>query len=402
MNEAASLSPPLATGSEGARVIGVSFLAQFMVSGLTTYVIGVFLKPVTSELGISRTALSLAMPILAASTALLLPLVGRLVDARPVRPIMVAGALLLGGSLASLSRIESGGQGGLLIVALAAGAALGGSLPASALVVRAFERDPRRALGLASVGTSAGGFLMPVIASALIVRADWREALLLLGGVSAVLLASSAGLGIPANSDRPPRPDAGRPFEWQGAMRAWNFWLITGYMTLIYGTNQALIFHLPAFANDAGIPFERAAWLASVLALFSLLGKLVYSAVGNRFDVRAPLWIAGALQAPALLLLIVSPTYPVMLVMAAVNGLGTGAVLPAWSALVARCFDPPSFGRVLGLTRLVAHPLMSISPVLAAWIHGSTGSYQLAFQGFLVAALVVAWLPLLIRVPGRV
>jgi MFS family permease len=387
---------------DAARVVGASFLAQLMVAGLTTYMFGVFLKPVTGELGISRTAMSLGIPILALTTALLLPFVGRAVDVRPVRPIMLAGALLLGGTLIALSAVGSARQGGLLFVALGVGAALGGSLPASALVVRAVARDPRRALGLASVGTSLGGFVMPLAASALIARAGWREALFWLGALAAVVLAASAWFAIPARVDRPAPMDAQRPFHWSTALGERNFWLITAYMTLLYGTNTGLIAHLPAHANDAGIPVERAALLASTLALFSLLGKLVYAAVGDRVDVRAPLWIAGALQAPALLLLLVSPGYAAMLLMAAVNGLATGGVLPAWGALVARCFGAPTFGRVFGLSRLLAHPLLSTSTVLTGWVHASTGSYELAFQGYVAASLVVAAIPFLIRLPERV
>jgi MFS family permease len=252
------------------------------------------------------------------------------------------------------------------------------------------------------VGTSAGGFLMPLIAGALIARMGWRDALLCLGALGGLLLASAARFGVPARADLPAGSAAPQSFSWRGALRAPNFWLITVYMALIYGTNTALITHLPAFARDTGSAVGWSALIASVFALFSLLGKLVYSAVGDRLDVRAPLWLAGAMQAPALLLLLALPSYPVLLVAAAANGLGTGAVLPAWSALIARCFSGASFGRVLGFSRLFAQPVMSMSAVLAGWAHDATGSYQPAFQGFLAASLVVAVLPLLIRVPQRV
>jgi MFS family permease len=402
VSEVESLAPAQVARSDAARVVGVSFVAQFMTAGLTSYIFGLFVIPVTGELGISRGALSAAIPLQIATAALLAPLVGRVVDARPVRRIMLAGALLVGGSLAALSTIGAAWQGGLLLLALAAGTALGGSLPASALLVRTLPHSQRLALGLASVGTSAGGFALPPLAAKLIEQSGWRGALLWLGALGAAVLVASAWLGIPERADRAVRVDPARAFAWRTALGAPSFWLITGYMTLLLGTNVALLAHLPAFARDTGFTANQAAQLASALALSALLGKLVYSAVAERLDVRAPLWLAGVVQAPALALLLAEPSYPVLLATAAINGLGTGAVLPAWSALVARCFDPAAFARVLGLSRLCATPVMSASAVLAGWIHDTTGGYEPAFQVFLASSLVAAALPFLIRVPRRI
>jgi MFS family permease len=140
----------------------------------------------------------------------------------------------------------------------------------------------------------------------------------------------------------------------------------------------------------------------SALAAFSLVGKLLYSAFAERFDPRAPIWLAGAVQVPALLLLVLAPRFEVMLATAAASGLGTGSLLPAWSALVARCFGAPHFAGVMGLSRLAAYPLIATGGVLAALSKDLTGSYDLGFQGFLAASFAVIVLPFLMRVPRRV
>ena len=86
----------------------------------------------------------------------------------------------------------------------------------------------------------------------------------------------------------------------------------------------------------------------------------------HRFDPRAPLWLASAVVAPAMVMVLVSPRYEVLLGMALANGLGTGSLLPAWSALVARCFGAVQFAGVMGLSRLCAYPLIATGGLLAA------------------------------------
>jgi cyanate permease len=171
---------------------------------------------------------------------------------------------------------------------------------------------------------------------------------------------------------------------------------------LVYATNTALIAHLPALAGDTGIPAAQRALIVPSLAAASLAGKLVYSAIGERVDARAPIWLAAGVSAPTLALLIAFPSFEVMLASAMANGLGTGSLLPAWAALIARCFGAANVASVLGLSRTCAYPLMALSAVFAGWAKDATGSYDLAFQGFLLGALLVALLPLGIRLPQRV
>jgi hypothetical protein len=138
------------------------------------------------------------------------------------------------------------------------------------------------------------------------------------------------------------------------------------------------------------------------MAIASLGGKLAYAAAGDRVDARAPIWLACAVLVPALLFLLMSPRYEVLLAMAIANGLGTGSLLPAWSGLIARCFGTARFAAVMGLSRLCAYPLIATGGLLAALSKDLTGSYDLVFQAFLAAALLVAGLPLLMRIPARV
>jgi cyanate permease len=179
-----------------------------------------------------------------------------------------------------------------------------------------------------------------------------------------------------------------------------NFWLISLAIGIVYSNNIALITHLVPYALDAGIARERAADGVSALALFSLLGKLVYSAIGDRFDERAALWLAAVAQAAGWLLLLVAPGYGLMLAIAAAAGLGSGAVLPAWSSLVGRCFGRAQFGSAMGLMALVTRPLMNAGPLLAGYVYAAEQSYATAFQVLAGLSVLMGLLPLGMRLPA--
>jgi cyanate permease len=395
----------VAQGTE-LRVVGVSFLAQLVVSGVVTYSFGYFLDPIAREFGAARSAIALGQTIYMSVAALLTPIVGAIIDARPVRGLMVGGALAMGAAIGAASRALELWQAGVLAGVIALGSSLCGTLAGSALVVRAFAAGRERALGLASVGTSAGGVIMPLLAVPLIGALGWRDALWALGAASGLLLAVVAWLGIPPASDRPVLRDTARDgiakLSALAVLRARNFWPITLSMMVVYGTNTALIANLPALASDLGVAAGRRAWLVSGLAGASLVGKLIYSAFAHRVDARAPVWLASAAMVPALAALLVLPTFPVMLASSIASGLGTGALLPAWSALVARCFDPAQFAGVMGMSRLCAYPLIAGGGALAAFSKDATGSYDAGFLGFLAASALVGLLPFLMRVPQRV
>ena len=79
----------------------LSCLACQVGMGFGAYVFPIFLKPITEDLGWSRTAYSVAQPILATSVALVGPIVGRLSDKKP------RGVLLTGGVLMSVALLAA-------------------------------------------------------------------------------------------------------------------------------------------------------------------------------------------------------------------------------------------------------------------------------------------------------
>ena len=73
-------------------------------------------------------------------------------------------------------------------------------------------------------------------------------------------------------------------------------------------------------------------------------------------------------------------------------------MLPVWSSLLAQVYGVLNYGRVMGLMAPVLLPFNLLTPLLAGWIRDVSGSYHVAFVGFVVMLLLaIAMLPLIER-----
>ncbi len=203
--------PARATGERfyyGYWLIGAAFVAQFVSVGSTNYVVGAFLKPMTSELGWSRSEFTLSRTLGQFVMAFTGFFVGAYVDRHGGRRLMLAGIAILSTSLVLLAWTQTLWQWVLLNgLALTAGAAMLGNLVVNVSLSKWFVEKRGLAVGLASMGVSfAGVALTPAITLA-IDAWGWRDAWRVLGAGAAVLIVPAAFLMRRAPEDHGLHPD---------------------------------------------------------------------------------------------------------------------------------------------------------------------------------------------------
>jgi MFS family permease len=156
-----------------------------------------------------------------------------------------------------------------------------------------------------------------------------------------------------------------------------------------------------------GVTPLRAASVLSLIAVFSITGKLVAAAISDRVDLRRLLWGLLALQVAAWALLIARPSLETAFVAAIGLGLGAGGMMPLPALLISACFGPQIFGRVAGLMGPVRLPLNFAIPILGGWLIDLNGggadpeaylpTFSLGAALLVVAAAIFAG----VRVPPR-
>ena len=145
---------------------------------INVFTFGVFLKPITEDLGLSRGAFSAALTFHAAIAAIVLPIIGWLVDRRGARRILLPGLFIYAIATASYALLQAPPL--LLIFLIFALTGLVGGvqspIPYAAVIAQWFDRQRGLALGIGTAGVGLGVALMPQVAALLIDAVGWRLA----------------------------------------------------------------------------------------------------------------------------------------------------------------------------------------------------------------------------------
>ena len=82
------------------------------------------------------------------------------------------------------------------------------------------------------------------------------------------------------------------------------------------------------------------------------------------------------------------PDYWSLLIFVSIFGAAVGGIYPVWSSLTATAFGPASIGSVLGFMAPVMQGLSIIFVSFIGEVHSRTGSYDIAFQGFMATVVM--------------
>lgn len=392
-------------------VQGVSIGTVYFTYGLIAVSFGEAFQP-------DRMVLMLGLTCIMITSGIISPWAGVWLDRYPIRWMMLIGVLCLSGGYLALSFVTAMWQvlviyGSLIAVATT----LAGPLAANTLLVRWFNQRRALALGIAAAGASLGGLVFPPLLQWLIDSLEWRAALQVLSGI--ILLSSAPWVVlfvINKPSDKGLHPDgAATPvsdtLQQQQAdqfsttrafMQNRSFWVIALVAGVLTAVQTAMLANLVPFAIDRGASAAQGALLVSLLASSSIMGKLMFGVAGDRLDLRVGFAVTLIVQSIALGFYITGEGYVWLVAGTVLLGLASGGMLPIWGGIVGRVFGPDNYGRAMGLMTPFITLLALTAPPLAGYSHDLTGSYVLAFTGFITILIAGALtLPLIEIATGR-
>jgi MFS family permease len=398
-------------------IVSGSFLILLVTVGIGLYAPPVFLVPLQEHFGWSRAAIAGGGAVAALVSGAIAPFVGVLIDRYGARSVMTTGALVMGGTFVLLGGLRSLWQLYALNVVAALGISCTAWIPNQMLVSNWFERRRGAAMGIALAGIGVGGLLMAPFAGLLIESLGWRVAYVMLGGlilgivVGTMLLvvrSRPADMGLHPDGDpvdvrtvdvvdtADPQTQTAAP-ALPGSLRSPAFWVLSGTHLLWTFGSMSIIAHLAAYLTDVGFDASIAAGSLGACIGVSVIGRLAFGLLSDRFGKKWIMSLALLLHAAAVLLLFVvhAPGAVAGFVVLYGLGLGGGAVLVP--LLVGECFGLAAFGRILGLVTVSATLGAAVGPVVTGRIFDVTGSYAPAFvlhiTSFCGAAALVCLLP---------
>jgi MFS family permease len=362
---------------------------------------GLFLQPMSAELGWGRGHFSFAFALSNLLWGLAQPFFGAWADKQGSGRVVAVSALLYAAGLAllpfSTTPLMLDFSAGLLIGLGISGVSFGVIL---GVVGRAFPPERRSlALGIASAGGSFGQFLMVPFGAWLIGSIDWKYSLLVLAGV--ILATVPLAAAMVEERRRPLSPAAGdsKPQSLRMALREAGrhsgFWYLTAGF-FVCGFQIAFIsIHLPVYLRDLNLPLTVAGWALALIGLFNIFGSFTAGYLGARFSkkyVLSSIYFLRAVVIGSFLLLPVSPL-SVYLFAAGMGFLWLGTV-PLTNGLVGQIFGVRYVSTLFGIVFL-SHQVGSFLGVwLGGYLFDLTGSYAPVWFGSIVLSLLAGVLNL--------
>jgi MFS family permease len=344
---------------------------------------GLFLSPVTRDLGVTAGDFTLALAIQNIVWGLSQALVGAMADRFGLRIMMMAGAAIYVIGLA----IMAAAQGALALIV--AGALIGVALSCTATslamtsCVRAVSPERRTTmLGVVSAVGSLGTLVVPLATQALLAHEPWRIGIAFFIAMAVAMLPAAFLAGDADNIPAPKTATTSMREVLGQAMRNRPFLVMSGAY-FVCGLN--LIFlttHLPSYLAICGQDPMLSAEALAMIGGVSAIGSLTTGWLGSRYPKHILLGLLYILRSFVFAAYFMMPPTPTStLVFAAAMGmLWWPGLAPLIGGLVAEIFGVRYLATLLGLS-FVVHQLGSS---LGAWggglIYDLTGSYGPAWQ----------------------
>lgn len=398
----------------GWRIVGVAFFVDFIAVGFFFYSYGVFFKALAAEFGGARLDVAVGLTLVNMIGGVLAPFIGDALDRYPIRRTILAGTISMSLGFLLLAQVQAQWQFYLVLATLIAfGSNAMGGLATAKLVANWFELRRGTALGVATMGISLSGVVMPLASALLIEHLGWRGGFVVFGLFTALLVLPVVlrfVVSAPEDVGQVPdgsgarhgvRPAARSVLPARVLLAERNFWMLTLAVGLLFCVMGATLTHMVPRVTDRGFSLMEAAPVLSFGAGAGVLGKVVFGWIVDRLDARLALLAALTSQFFGQLGMLAADGYLAFALGATVFGFGMGGIVPLHGAIAGMAFGRENFGRVMGLMRPAMMPLQVSGLPFAGWVFDTRGDYTLAFQVFLglyVAAALCTWA---LRLPDR-
>jgi len=396
------LSASISTGAAEWRAhwaLPIAAALGYSTSVLHIYSMGPFFEPLQQEFGWSRAEASSGITIAAfLSGALCIP-IGMLVDRIGPRLIGLIGVLLMSGTVALLSLATGNVSNWLVMWAIVAiGTLFVQATVWTSAVASRFEVSRGIAFAVTLSGASVAATVFPLLATWLIGDFGWRMAFVALGGlwvalVFPVLLFTFRGAQDVARKARATAPEAAIKLNGLSiaeGLRTPTFYKLLLAAALFSFTTLGVVVHFVPILTDRGADPLAAAGIASLVGIFSIIGRLGTGVLLDRFPGHLVGAAAFVIPILACALLLIDGANPInQAIAAAIFGLTLGSEVDVIAYLASRHFGLKNFGALYGALIMALAVGTAFGPLAAGSVFDHFGSYA-PFLTMMMAFMAIA------------
>jgi MFS family permease len=357
---------------------------------------GLFLQPMSSDLGWGRETFALAMAVQNLLWGATQPFAGVLADKYGTAKVVVIGAILYVLGLFTMAHATTP-----LMLVLTAGVLIGTGLSGltfsivAGVLGRRYPPEKRSmVLGISAAAGSFGQFAMLPATQFLLSTLGWYGALIALGIVGLAIVPLAAALVekrvTDANVVHQSAGSAVREaFGHRGYLLLTLGFFVCGFQVVFVGV------HLPSYLADRGMPAHVAVTALMLIGLFNVIGTYTTGWLGSRMPKR---YILSAIYFGRAIVFIVFITMPLTVFSVYAFAIALGllwlSTVPPTNSIIAQVFGVRYLSMLAGIT-FFSHQVGSF---LGAWLGGrffdAFGSYDLVWYLSIALGVVAGLLNL--------
>ena len=362
---------------------------------------GLWLQPITQEMGWTRENFAIALAIQNLAWGVFGIFAGMAADRFGAFRVLLAGAMLYGLGLAGMALSPTPA-----VFALTAGVLIGAAQAGTTYAViygvigRQIPAEKRSwAMGVSAAAGSFGQFLMVPVEGWLISSFGWQDALLMLG--AAVLLIMPLALflrepgfvgGVAPKREQTILQALREAFQYRSFQLLMAGYFVCGFQLQFIGV------HMPSYLKDNGLSPQVASYALALIGLFNVIGTYAAGALGQRYPKPYLLSFIYLTRAVAVTIFLIVPLSPASVyVFAAVMGVLWLSTVPLTTAVVAQIFGVAHLSMLGGFV-FFSHQIGSFMGVwLGGVLYDQTGSYDIVWYISIALGVFAALINLPVR-----
>jgi MFS family permease len=393
--------PSLATARLSAAQVLICGAAIVTLSMGVRHGFGLWLQPITQEMGWTREDFSFALAIQNLAWGVFGIFAGMAADRFGAFRVLVGGAVLYALGLAGMA-LSPTPFVFMLTAGLLIGAAQAGTTYAVVygVIGRQIPAERRSwAMGVAAAAGSFGQFLMVPVEGWLISGFGWQQALLILGAAVLLIMPLALFLREPGftGGAAPKREQTiaqalREAFGYRSFQLLMAGYFVCGFQVVFIGV------HMPSYLKDHGLSPQVASTALAIIGLFNVIGTYAAGALGQRLAKRHILAFIYFARSVAIVVFLLAPLTPTSVyIFSAVMGVLWLSTVPPTNAVLAQIFGVAHMSMLGGFV-FFSHQIGSFMGVwLGGVLYDRTGSYDIVWY----IAIALGVFAALVNLPVR-
>jgi MFS family permease len=390
----------------GWKIVAASTMILAVGLGLFNSTNSVFVKPICDSLGFGRSQFTLHRTIITLTSALIMPVYGRVIERFGVKQVLLVGAFML--SLVTIGYSLAEELWHFYLWAFVNGIFYNAvSFMVIGILVSYWFEDKRGfAIGLAYSGSGVGGALMIPVVSRIIELANWRVAYRFMGILGLAILLPIILFFIKERPEKAglkpytsPGRDKGGESQTEGSLfnlslrasfQTSRFWLLAVAFFLISAFAAATNTHSAPYLSDIGYSTAFVSAVISLFMVFLTVGKIILGAVYDRFGTMAGnvLVAVCSLVFPMAALLAHMPAFS--WIYAVSVGMASCGVSVPVSILITKHFGMNDYPMIFSIFTMITALGQSVSVPLMGAVYDHAGSYRPAWIALLALSVIIS------------